>query len=76
MRNFISYLLVLILLVCCALSSASAEAPAPGGEIESGSYTYTVQDDGTVMIIKYNGKDVALTVPDTLDGIAVTAIPA
>ena len=49
MRKRISCLLTSLLLLCCALSAAGAETLL-GKEIESGSYLYTVQDDGTAKV--------------------------
>jgi len=39
-----------------------------------GDYEYTVLEDDTVEITKYNGKETALTIPDTLGGKPVTRI--
>ena len=75
MRKRISCLLICLLFLCCALFTASAEAAA-GQEITFGNYVYMVQDDGTAIITQYTGLDVAITIPDTLDGIPVTAIGA
>ena len=73
MKKRFCCLLICLLLLCCALSSACAENLI-GQEYTSGNYIYMVQDDGTVVITKYTGTEVAVTVPDALDGIAVTAI--
>ena len=42
-------------------------------EIESGDYTYTVEN-GTATIIKYNEQAEEIVIPDTIDGITVTGI--
>ena len=47
------------------------EAPT---EYTSGDYRYTLQPDGTAAIVKYTGSASILSIPDTLDGYAVTAI--
>ena len=47
------------------------EAPT---EYTSGDYRYTLQPDGTAAIVKYTGSASELSIPDTLDGHAVTAI--
>ena len=67
MRKPTSCILLCVLLVCCALFAASAEQV-------SGSYAYTLRDDGTAQIVRYTGEEADLAIPDKLDGIAVTAI--
>ena len=47
------------------------EAPT---EYTSGDYRYTLQPDGTAAIVKYTGSASILSIPDALDGYAVTAI--
>ena len=47
------------------------EAPT---EYTSGDYRYTLQPDGTAAIVKYTGSASELSIPDALDGYAVTAI--
>ncbi len=39
-----------------------------------GDYEYELQDDGTVSLYKYIGKDTTVTVPSTLDGKKVTRL--
>ncbi len=41
---------------------------------EAGDYQYQLLEDGTARIIRYRGSASAVTVPDTLDGHAVTVI--
>ena len=74
MRKCIPFLLVFLLLVCCALSSSLAESAGSGREVESGNYTYTLQDDDTWMITGYKGQEATLVIPSELEGIAITAI--
>lgn len=40
----------------------------------SGNYEYTILDDGTVEISKYNGLESSVTIPGTIDGKTVTGI--
>lgn len=47
------------------------EAPT---EYTSGDYRYTLQPDGTAAIVKYTGSASILSIPDALDGYAVTTI--
>ena len=42
--------------------------------VTSGDYQYALQEDGTVQILWYTGKASDLTIPDMLDGYAVTSI--
>lgn len=39
-----------------------------------GDYQYTLQEDGTACITDYNGNEAEVILPDTLDGIPVTAV--
>ena len=67
----IALLLALALLLCCAAASAeTAEREA----FTSGDFTYALREDETAEITKYSGSAKELTIPDTLDGHAVTAI--
>ncbi len=67
----IALLLALTLLLCCAAASAET---AERETFTSGDYTYALREDGMAEITKYSGKAEKLTIPDTLDGHAVTAI--
>lgn len=40
----------------------------------SGDYSYSVLDDGTVELTKYNGSDASIEIPSEIDGKAVTSI--
>ena len=40
----------------------------------AGDYDYIILDDDTVMINKYNGTDIDVVIPDTIDGKPVTSI--
>ncbi len=39
-----------------------------------GDYEYIVLDDGTAEIVKYNGKELNVEIPSTLDGLTVTSL--
>lgn len=59
-------MLVVLLLAAGICAAALAEV--------DGDFTYTVQDNGTVMITKYNGSAKELVIPDVLGGKRVTKI--
>ena len=66
---------------CCApLSSAGVKLELPAlsanaaEEFISGDFTYTVSDEKTVTIQKYNGNDSEVTIPAEIDGKTVTVI--
>lgn len=65
---FISLLLVLSMVSVLPVMTASAET--------SGDYEYTVLDDGTAQITAYNGNEVNLVIPSTIDGLTVTVLDA
>ena len=67
MKKLTFGVLLCVVLVCCTFFAASAEQV-------SGSYAYTLLDDGTAQIVRYTGEEAELAIPDKLDGIAVTAI--
>ena len=71
MKKIISIILVLatVMALFCSCSSKP---------LESGDYTYTVLEDETAKIVKYNGTAdvVTLDIPDTIDDIKVTVIGA
>lgn len=43
-------------------------------DLQSGDYTYTVNSDGTVNILKYNGTATELEIPGSIEGMDVTGI--
>lgn len=61
-------------LLALALCLALCLSFAPAYAAKTDDYFYILQDDGTARIIGYTGKANALTVPEELDGHAVTAI--
>lgn len=52
----------------------AAESDSSADVLVSGDYEYTVSDDGTAVIKKYNGTDTDVTVPGSLGGHKVTQI--
>ena len=68
------YLTIALVLILAALSVPAATAEEEPTQYTSGDYRYTLQPDGTAAIGKYTGSASELSIPDTLDGHAVTAI--
>ena len=70
--------LVFTLLVLCLtailLPASAAKRKAKPGEITSGDYRYVVQEDGTAKITDYIGGKGTATIPEEIDGLAVTAL--
>ena len=66
-------LLACVLFLCSSIFAVSAESLS-AGELVSGDYGYSFNEDGTAVITRYSGKQNALTVPKTLEGVPVTAI--
>ncbi len=69
MKRLAAVLTLCVFLLCCILPAAVAEQ-----SLKAGDYTYILQADGTAEIILYEGSDASVTVPQELNGIAVTAI--
>ena len=66
-------ILLLALLLCFTLPAG----PVRAGEetrYQSGDFEYTLLEDGTAEIYSYSGDEASLTIPDTLDGRAVSGI--
>ena len=57
-----------LVLSCALLCFVSAES------LTDGDYSYTVLDDSTAEITKYNGTETDVVIPDTLGGYTVTSI--
>ena len=68
------YLTIALVLILAALSVPAVAAEEEPTQYTSGDYRYTLQPDGTAAIAKYTGSASELSIPDTLDGHAVTAI--
>lgn len=66
-RIFLALCLLLALGLTCALAQSAAVHT-------SGDYRYRVLPDGSAEIVAYGGTSPQLTIPATLDGLAVTAI--
>lgn len=73
MKNkwFVSLLLIVAMLCTCWTDALADEERKT---FTSGYYEYTLLNDGTVEITKYNGSTKRLTIADTLDGKKVTSI--
>ena len=55
-------------------SVSSNNGTSVGDEAAISDFIYTVNDDGTATITKYNGNDALLVIPNEIDGHTVTAI--
>ena len=65
---------IALILILAALFIPAVTAEEAPTKYTSGDYRYTLQPDGTAAIVKYTGSASILSIPDTLDGYAVTAI--
>ena len=63
-------LLVISLIFAFCLSAYAEDAE----KFTSGDYEYVLLDDGTAEIVRYNGEEETLDVPDLIDGYKVTSI--
>ena len=68
------YLTIALVLILAALSVPAVAAEEEPTQYTSGDFRYTLQPDGTAAIAQYTGSASELSIPDTLDGHAVTAI--
>ena len=66
--------LLAILLACLMLLPCGVAVAEEAETLTSGDYKYTLNDDGSASITKYNGIVDMLTVPAELDGHTVTSI--
>ena len=73
-KRLISLLVAVCMVVVMLPVSAFAADAVDVLEYTSGDFTYTLNDDGTAKIKKYNGNDTIVKIPENLDGYAVTAI--
>lgn len=69
-KQTIIIMLVVILLLCYVPTSTIATAS------EANDFEYTILADGTAEITKYNGTSKDITIPEQIDGIAVTELGA
>jgi len=65
---------ILSFIVALSMLSALVLVPLPSSAVSPEDFTYTVNDDGTATITKYNGSDAEVTVPAEIDGHTVTVI--
>ncbi len=65
-KNLLYFFLCLILMLVLCISASA--------DTTSGDYKYRELDDGTIMIMEYNGTDTDLVLPETLDGYSVSTI--
>lgn len=63
-----------VVLFCCLAFLCILLIPENVSAAVSGDYEYTVLDDGTAEITKYNGTEEDLVIPDSLDGHKVKSI--
>ena len=57
-------------------SASTASTSAKGTELKQGDFTYTVNEAGGAVIVKYEGSTASLTIPSTLGGKTVVEIGA
>ncbi len=65
---------ILSFIVALSMLSALVLVPLPSSAVSPEDFTYTVNDDGTATITKYNGSDAEVTVPAEIDGYTITII--
>lgn len=65
---------MILTVLCFAPLSVGAETSTDAVTVTSGDYEYTVLDDGTAQIAKYNGNEAELTIPTELDGKKVSGV--
>lgn len=67
---------VILALACVICLFAACDKQPEAKELTSGDYTYTVLEDGTVKIVKYNGTsdEIERDLPSEIDGKTVTVI--
>lgn len=76
-QKLLAFLLTAVMLMtmlCIVPYTASAADEEEATVYTSGDYDYTVLDDGTAQITKYNGSASELVIPTELDGKTVSAI--
>lgn len=69
MKKLLVFMLAFLFLFAgCAFAEETPEV------FQSGDYKYILLENGTAEITKYFGEDEVLTIPDVLEGYAVTSI--
>ncbi|MCH5202500.1 MAG: leucine-rich repeat protein [Oscillospiraceae bacterium] len=63
-----------IILSVIMIFSIFTIVPITAKSITSSDYDYNILDDGTAIIMHYNGNDTEVTIPSTIDGYSVTVI--
>ncbi len=72
MKQMLSSALVALLLLSLCLTACTEETkPKP---FTSGDYMYILMEDGTAEITRYNGTEVQVVIPHTIDGYTVSSI--
>lgn len=72
MKKFIS----LITGVLVSAGNLSVFPVSAADWLTYGDFSYSVEDDGGITIVEYNGKDAQIVIPEKIDGKNVTAIGA
>ena len=70
MKKWAAFILGLFLLLLCLSGTAEEEVET----YTCGNYTYSLNEDGTATIVKWNGNNTELEISDTLDGHIVSSI--
>ena len=73
MRRMVSLILTLIVLLS-AMNMAGTVYAEDTETMISGDYKYSINDDGTITIINYLGKDFEVKIPEEIEGKTVTTI--
>ena len=74
MKKIALFLTAVLCLTLCLMILASAEGNTEEPAPESEGFRYRLLEDGTAEILAYTGKELALVLPETLDGCPVTSI--
>ena len=74
MKKIALFLTAVLCLTLCLMILASAEGNTEEPAPESEGFRYRLLEDGTAEIQAYTGKELALVLPETLDGCPVTSI--
>ena len=61
-------------LILCFILGIFSIIPASAADFTVGDYEYVIKDDGTLEIVKYNGKESVITIPVKANNYNVTSI--